>query len=128
MKITLTSICMYMLAWLLSQFLLACYEEFYLSQKYYLCFSLCCLWKTPMLTVHNIYSIVGELLILFVFVFAFVSCVCSYLVGFLTFFERIILNLLEIGVELLWDLHRFFVRELRKLFLWISWIFVRRML
>jgi hypothetical protein len=53
---------------------------------------------------------------------------CSFLVGCLTFLGRIIQSWQEIGVGLLWGLHKFFVRARRKLFLWISWISARRML
>lgn len=42
---------------------------------------------------------------------------CSFLVGCSTFSGRTTLSLLEIDVELLWGLHKFFVRAPRKLFL-----------
>lgn len=53
---------------------------------------------------------------------------CSFLVGCLTFFGRIIQSLLEIGGEQLWGPHKSFVKAQRKLFLWTSWICARRML
>lgn len=55
-------------------------------------------------------------------------CSFSSSIEFSTYYARTILILLEIGAEQWWGHPRFFEKALRRQFLWILWIFARRML
>lgn len=58
----------------------------------------------------------------------FMFCSCSFWIEYSISYVRIILILPEIGAGQWWGHHKFSGKELRRLFLWISWTYARRMI